>query len=367
MNKRSKSYILIGVLCFFFILFIGWNLKSDTGFFAKYSSGEKQPTHNVVTKSELETNIDQEIKTSHFQGTALLVSQGNIFFQQGYGYADAEKKLVNKTESVYPIASLQKIITGAIILELVQAGELKMDTTLASFYPELKYSQTITIRDMLNHTSGILMPEEEPATLLKTQKSQIDNALKSLAVMPDKEFMYTNGNYTLLAGIISKISGQEYEDVVQKRVIEKLSLKHTYFWDNLPKNETKVQPYFYEGQDYQTDSFSANEKLFSSLLGAGNMYMSTADFLTFIQSLANGQLFDQKQYEQLADAKREGYQAGIFYFDGLKYSEGNLGAYNTVVYGDLANQNLVILFANQAPVNGMSELSRGLYNQLLNK
>ncbi|MEI5992703.1 serine hydrolase domain-containing protein [Candidatus Enterococcus mansonii] len=355
MNKRLKWYSLLGVIALSSILLCGWFLNRS----------EDNPK-NIPTQTNEKKKIDQEIKNAHFQGTALLIRQGNIFLQQGYGFADADKKVSNQANTIFPIASLQKIITGAIILKFVQEKKLTLNTTLASFYPEIKYSKTITIRQLLNHTSGIMMPEEEPETLLTNEDSQIDNALKTLTVTQDKEFFYSNGNYTLLAGIISKIAGQSYKEVIQKEVIDKLALKHTYFWDNLPKGEAKVLPYYYIEQDFQEDPFPASEKLFSSLLGAGNMYMSVEDFLTFIKGLSNGQLFKQREYDQLADVKTAGYQAGMIYFDGMKYSEGSLGGYNTAIYGDQNNQNLIILFANQPANDGLRELCERLYEEWLN-
>lgn len=366
MNKRWKWSITGGVFLLFFIFLSTWYFNKENGLFEEHLSQKQQSSHkDIISKSDGKKNIDQIIKDAHFQGTALLVRQDQIFYQQSYGYADAQNKRLNKIDGSFPIASLQKIITGSIILELVKEGKLKLDTTLDTFYPEIDLSQTITIKQLLDHNSGIVMAEEEPEKLLISQESQMDNVLNSLSLVENKEFNYTNSNYTILAGVISKLTGQPYEDVVQKRVIDKLSLRHTYFWDNLPKDETIPTPYFYTKNDYQADPFPASEKLFSSLLGAGNMYMSTEDFWVFIQSLANGQLFEQAEYDKLASVKEEGYQAGMIYFDDLKYSQGSLGGYETVIYGDQTNQNLVILFANQPASDGMQVLSEELYNQLL--
>ncbi|MGX7149006.1 serine hydrolase domain-containing protein [Enterococcus ureasiticus] len=368
MNKRWKWSIVGGMLLLLFMLLSSWFFNKENGLFVEHLS-ERQANNQkgTLSKSDSKKNIDQLIKEAHFQGAALLVSQNQIFYQQHFGYADAQNKRPNKIDGLFPIASLQKIITGSLILELVKEGKLKLDTTLDTFYPEINLSQTITIQQLLDHNSGILMDEEEPDKLLTDQESQIDNVLDSLSVVGSKEFNYTNSNYTILAGILSKLTGQSYEEVVQRRVIDKLSLSHTYFWDNLPKDEIIPKPYFYMDEDYQADPFPANEKLFSSLLGAGNMYMSTEDFLVFIQSLANGKLFEQAEYEKLAGAKDDGYQTGIIYFDDLKYSEGSLGGYGTVIYGDQDNKNLVILFANQPANDGMRALSEKLYSQLLNR
>lgn len=365
MNKRWKWSIAGGMILLLFILLSSWFFDKEKAFFVEHLS-EKQLTNEKDSNSNSSSkkNIDEIIKKSNFQGTALLVSQDQIFYQQSYGYADVQTKHMNQIDGIFPIASLQKIMTGAIILELVKEGKLKLDTSLNAFYPEIDSSQIITIQQLLDHNSGIMMAEEEPDTLLVDQESQIENVLDSLSVVENKEFNYTNSNYTLLAGIISEITGQSYEEVIQKRVIDRLSLSHTYFWNDLPKDETIPKPYVYMEEGDQTDPFPVNEKLFSSLLGAGNMYMSTENFWVFIKSLADGPLFTQDEYEKLADAKEEGYQAGMIYFDDLKYSEGSLGGYNTVIYGDQDNQNLVILFANQPTNDGMQALSEELYNQL---
>lgn len=350
----------MSLLILILVIASAWFLKNNP---------EQQPSKSAsgMTDSSAEVAIDQTfdkiITTSHFKGTALLIKQGQIFYQQSYGYADAEKKQDNQLDTLFPIASLQKIITGAIIVDLLKDKKLKITDTLDEFYPEIDLSDTITIRQLLTHTSGIMMDEIEPAEVLTNQSDQLDFTLENLTASRNKEFFYTNANYTLLAGIISQIIGQNYEEIVQKKIIDPLSLKRTYFWDTLPKKERIPNSYYYLDNDYEIDPFQPNKQLFSSLLGAGNMYMSVTDFWTFIQSLTKGKLFSKETYEQFAEVHKEGYQAGIFYFDDLKYSEGSLGGFNTVIYGDQENQNLVILFANQSPNEGLQELSQSLYNQ----
>lgn len=366
MGMRWKWSIAGGVVLLLMLLLASWYFNKENRVFVNHLSEKQQLNQkDDIASSDNKNKIDQIINETHFQGSALLVKKDQIFYQQSYGYADAQNKRPNKKDGIFPIASLQKIITGALILELVKEGKLTLDTTLDRFYPEITSSQTITIQQLLDHNSGISMAEEEPETLLINQERQINHVLATLIVVESKEFHYTNSNYTLLAGIISNVTGQPYDQVVQKRVIDKLSLKHTYFWDDLPKKETIPIPYFYREKDYQADPSPANEKLFSSLLGAGNMYMSTKDFWVFLQSLTNGKLFDQDEYEQLANVKAQGYQSGMIYYDGLKYSEGSLGGYGTIIYGDQGNKNLVILFGNQPAKDGMKGLGEELYKQLL--
>lgn len=363
LKKSTKLVIYLSLFVLLLFLVAEWFLKNKSELQSLNAPFE---TEELPDKTSINQTFDKMVNEAHFKGTALLIKQGQYFYHQSYGYADAENERFNQLDSIYPIASLQKIITGAMVLILARDGKLTLEDTLNNFYPEIDFSDSITIEQLLTHTSGIMMEENEPEELLEDQESQLRYTLNQLAVTHNKEFLYTNANYTLLAGIISKITGQTYEEAIQNQVIEKLSLKQTYFWDHLPKAEPVPNAYYHITSDYQADPFQPNEKLFSSLLGAGNMYMSVTDFWVFIQSLTDGKLFLKEVYEQLAGVKNEGYQAGMFYFDQLSYSEGLLGGFNTVVYGDQSNQNLVILFANQSPSEGIQVLSQNLFEQMAN-
>lgn len=308
--------------------------------------------------------VDKKITDEHFKGSLLLVKNQEVFYQQAYGYSNSAEKIENTLTTSYPIASLQKFITGIIILQLLQEKKLGEDTSLKKFYPEIKDSEAITIRQLLNHTSGFVMDEIEPPDLLQTQQEQIDYTIEQLQVSLKKDFYYSNANYTILAGIISKVLKSDYEKVIQKRIIEKLDLKNTFFWDTLPKEQESPTPYQYQGKDYQKDDFLNSDKLFSSLLGAGNMFMSVEDMWQVQKGLTDGHLFSTTEYKELTNSRAGGYQAGFFYFDGLKYSEGNLGGYDAVIYGKENEQDLVILFANQPAENGMGNLAEQLYNRI---
>ncbi|MBP2098116.1 serine hydrolase domain-containing protein [Enterococcus rivorum] len=354
MNKKRLLLLSISGLVII-IFFIFYFTKEQLG------SAEKQASES---KKTVISWVDKKIADEHFKGSLLLVKNQEIFYKQSYGYSNNAEKIENNLSTSYPIASLQKFITGIVILQLIQEKKLNENTSLKEFYPAIKDSEAITIRQLLNHTSGIVMDEMEPPVLLITQEEQMDYTLDHLEVSYKKDFYYSNANYTLLSGIISKVLKSDYETVVQKRIIEKLDLKNTFFWDTLPKNQESPTPYQYQRKDYQTDDFLNSDKLFSSLLGAGNMFMSVEDMWQVQKGLTDGRLFSATEYNDLANSELGEYQAGFFYFDGLKYSEGNLGGYDTVIYGKKNEQDLVILFANQPAENGMGNLAEQLYNRI---
>lgn len=328
--------------------------------------GTKQKYLSRVTQTaSFEKQIDTIIEEEHFKGSLLLIENEKPIFSKAYGYADKIEKRENQVEEIYPIASLQKILTGIIILQLIQENKLTANTRLSHFYPKIPRSQQITIRDLLNHTSGIFMEEAEPACLLHGEQAQIDNTINNLTVSVNQDFNYTNGNYTLLAGIISKVTHHSYNVEFKKRIMIPLHLTNTYLWEELPKDHLLPKSYMYANeQDYQPDDFPNTDKLFSSLLGAGNMYMSMNDLWKVLKAITNGKLFNATRYNQLATIEHGGYQAGFFYYDGIKYAKGSLGGYNTVIYGEKDNQNLVIFFGNQPPKNDTEQFAQQLYDLL---
>lgn len=325
---------------------------------------ESYEARGITKENSFSESLNQLMAEKHFVGNVLIVKNNAIFFENSYGFANKELGIKNQKDTLFPIASLQKMMTGAIILQFVEEHKLSLTTSLADYYPEIPSSHEITISDLLNHTSGLMMDETEPNTVLKTEDSQIQNVLSELNVTASKEFIYTNANYTLLAGIISQISGMTYEKTVEERIFKPLKMTQSYFWDDLPKGNRVPKSYIYTTKDYQTDTFPSTEALFSSLLGAGNLYMTTENMWRFMNGLSDGQLFEPGIYQKLVNAKAGGYQAGIVYLEDLQYSEGMLGGYDTLIYGSQSGESLVILFGNQVPINGMSTLGDTIYRLL---
>lgn len=348
----KKRFIHISIFCL-----------AVTALFTFYFTGNAEKTAPDPKENFIQ-NVDETIASQHFKGSILLVKNQKVIYKQTYGYSNNDKKIDNRITTAYPIASLQKNLTGIIILQLIQEGRLTEETRLQDFYPEIKNSDEITVKQLLNHTSGIMMDEIEPATLLKTEVEQINHTIEHLDVSDRQDFYYSNANYTLLAGIISKLLESDYQQVVENRIIKKMNLKNTFFWNTRPDHQGIPEPYQYLEEDYQKDDFPNSEKLFSSLLGAGNLFMSVEDMWQVQKGLIDGTLFSSTAYNDLVNAEAGGYQAGFIYFDQFKYSEGNLGGYDTVIYGAESGEDLVILFANQPATNGMGDLAAELYERM---
>src|SRR5215217_4702276 len=97
-------------------------------------------------------------KAKEFNGTILIAQNGRVIFQKNYGFADLRKKIPLTSQSVFNICSITKEFTAAAVMLLKEKGKLSLDDSLRKFFPALPYSN-ISLRQMLNHTSGIVSSE----------------------------------------------------------------------------------------------------------------------------------------------------------------------------------------------------------------
>ncbi|WP_236008154.1 class A beta-lactamase-related serine hydrolase [Levilactobacillus andaensis] len=345
---------------------------SDGSTYVKFSWYGK--TIGWVNQNALQTftrsqNAAVLLQNAHFQGRAMIFnSYATGASLVNVGYANASNKTANDASTLFPIASLQKVMTGAIIEQLAANNKLSLTDKLSKYYPSVKNSSNITIRQLLNHRSGIDMGETTPTSLLTTQASEINYTLSQLSVSGNQSFDYTNANYTLLAGIASKVTGQTYDQLVQSRIIQPLKLNNTYSWNNLPAGQTVANGYSYtNGQDYTADGVSQN--LMSSLLGAGNYYSTPEDYYTIQKGLRNGKILTKTQYYDLSNDYKLNYAGGLYHESGnMKRVRGGLtgAGYQTVLYGSEGNKSGVILFANQSPTKSLNTLAKTLYQLAIN-
>src|SRR3954470_24309517 len=89
-----------------------------------------------------------------FNGNVLVVEKGKVIYRHSFGYADVRAKLLNTDQTAFNLASVSKTFTAVAILQLKQAGKLKLDDPFVNYFPDFPWRQ-ITIRHLLSHTSGL--------------------------------------------------------------------------------------------------------------------------------------------------------------------------------------------------------------------
>jgi CubicO group peptidase (beta-lactamase class C family) len=171
-----------------------------------------------------------------FNGTALVVSKGQVVFSKGYGFKNTKDSTYNDVNSIFQIGSVTKQFTATIILQLQDQKKLSLQDKLSKYFPAFSWADSITIENLLTHTSGIYnyTKDSKFMTTEATKPASQEKIFalfkdKPLAFRPGTDFSYSNSGYMLLGYIIEKITGQPYEQVVRERIFKPLGMTHSGF------------------------------------------------------------------------------------------------------------------------------------------
>ena len=348
-RKSNKKFI---VTTLFFLIGLIFLINGVTWI-------EKRAFISKSHKEKIEI-ISHSFKDSNLLGSVILVKDGKTLLTESYGLSDHNKEIKNTNDTLYPVASLQKKMTAVIIGQLVSEGKLTYETTVNTFFTDLEHGEEITIRDLLNHTSGYVTPEVPNDHVLTSEKEQLENVLDTSIFLEYGEPYYSNGNYSLLAAIISQIEERSYKDVLQDRIFIPLNMENTYLWDDVPDEASTPKEYFYvNGRSYQVDYRTYSKELMSTLLGAGNVYSTVSDMALFFSALNNDTLLSEDEYNLLFNFHEPIMLSGNISEDGA------MGGYSSYFYGDITNQTFIIFLANQSTDSYPDQLLIQVYQQLL--
>lgn len=241
-------------------------------------------------------------------GAAVLVIQnGRPVFERGYGITDLRTLHKIDEHTNFRLASVTKQFTAMAIMLLVHDGKLRYDEKLTEIFPEFPaYGKTITIRNLLNHTSGLPDYEDLMAHQYGNTPDdripQIHDAgvlalleKESTAKFPaGAKWAYSNSAYCTLAMVVEKVSGQPFGDFLRARIFQPLQMTNTIAYEK-GKNEVVNRAYGYTKESdawHQTDQSST-----SATLGDGGVYTSLADMARWDAALREHTLLNEKEMQ----------------------------------------------------------------------
>ena len=200
------------------------------------------------------------------------------------GQADLEHSAPLTAASVFETGSLAKQFTAAAVMLLVRDGRLSLDDNIRRVLPEMPdYGTPITIRQLLNHTSGLreqwsllALTGNGPGLQVHTNAMILDLASrqKSLNFMPGAEFLYTNTNYALAAIVVERISGASLQTFTDQRLFQPLGMTHTQWREDF----RTVVPGRANAYSPVDDGFVANMHL-TNVYGNGGLLTTVGDLL----------------------------------------------------------------------------------------
>jgi CubicO group peptidase (beta-lactamase class C family) len=254
--------------------------------------------------------IFSDVTSPDAPGLAVLVQQnGKTVFARGYGVRDLRTKMKIDAHTNFRLASFTKQFTAMAIMLLVHDGKLHYDDKLTKFFPDFPaYAKDVTIRNLLNHTSGLpdyedLMDAEEKIKgPLWTPEHQIqDEEVLSLLEKAAKGFFapgtgwaYSNSGYVVLGLIVAKVSGKPFGDFLAERIFKPLHMDHTLMFVK-GKNEVTNRAYGHT-KEKETGAFKETDQSpTSATQGDGGIYTGLEELAKWDDALRNHTLLSAEE------------------------------------------------------------------------
>lgn len=199
-----------------------------------------------MLEAEIDRFITHQISTQHIPGLALAITHENqVLHVKGYGKANAHEPVTPQTQ--FAIASLSKSFTAIAVLQLVEAGQVDLDTPVKQYLPEFTLADAvtatqITARQLLNQISGLSDLGFSEAFLPQptTNAERVNSLHKAHPVAtPGTQFHYFNPNYDVLARVVEVVSGQSFEEYLRSHIFTPLKMSQTFHATTM--NEAKQQ------------------------------------------------------------------------------------------------------------------------------
>ncbi len=363
-SKKIKLVLKIGIILVILIAgFLYWLFATSK--VEKLEIEENEPLTKKIEKAdEWLQKIHEQNK---FNGAVLLIKNDEVILKNTYGYTDFSRSKKLTTASSFRLASLSKQFTATGIMLLKERGKLDFDDTITTYLPNLKYDN-VTIRHLLNHTSGIpdiymefpKKYEKEIGGFLEisTMVQLLGKENQALEQQPNDIYDYNNTGYVLLAAIIEKISGKPFEVFLQEELFDKLKMTNTRVWNLASKNkefENKTSSFF-NLKGFVTE---LTPGVLDGLAGDGSVFSSIDDFIIWNQFWCENSLLSEETMKEaykkpiLNDGKESNYGFGWVITknnEAIFHNGSWLGA-RTFIIRNESLKNCIVLLDNSSSFN----------------
>lgn len=246
------------------------------------------------------------LTSSHSPGLAVLVRRNNrTIFERGYGVTDLKTQTPITPRTNFRLASCTKQFTAMAVMLLVHDGKLRYDEPLTEIFPDFPaYGQSITIRNLLNHTSGLpdyeSLMESQPSRWTADHQIQDAEVLKLLESQnqsrfaPGTNWSYSNSGYVVLGTIVARVSGKPFATFLHDRIFQPLGMNHTLAFVK-GKDEVSNRAY---GHSKEGEAFiETDQSATSATLGDGGVYSNLEDLSRWDRALTHHTLLSAAEMQ----------------------------------------------------------------------
>jgi D-alanyl-D-alanine carboxypeptidase len=219
------------------------------------------PIYAEDSAEKLDAAAKKVIAQERVVGVSVLLARGNrIVFHKGYGFADLGLEASSKDETVYHVVGPMLPLTGIAIMQLVERGKISLEDPISKFIPEFpQQGHRVTVRQLLNHTSGIVDYHYlgDPIDATARQPKALDEVMalysgKRWVNEPGTKWDWSISGFQLLVSILERVTGQSYEDYMQQNIVGPAGIKSTTYCDDFTLTPGLSHSYRKVGASYVT-------------------------------------------------------------------------------------------------------------------
>jgi len=249
-----------------------------------------EPIQDTI-QSEIEAALDRG-----FDGIIVYVDQNGDTANYAAGWKNRENRIIADPLSLFKIASISKLYIAAAAAKIINDDSLSLDKTLADYLPDLvgriENSETITLRMMLQHRSGIPNFIDHPdfpwSDLPENPREALELVLDMPADFePDKKYKYSNTNYLLIGEILDTALGYSHHQYIKREILNPLELYNTYSLLSEVNIEDVMSGYFV--------GYDLDIKSNDYIIPGGSMLATAQDVGIFLRALIDGSLFNDDE------------------------------------------------------------------------
>jgi D-alanyl-D-alanine carboxypeptidase len=296
--------------------------------------------------------------------TASIVKDGKVVWAGAYGRARAGRRAAMRTDTMIPIASATKTVTATMGMALAEHGQLGLGQRIARWLPRLPGSRRITVRMLMNHSSGLEDYFSDGALdrtirhhpFHRWKRGEVLAHVHRLLFRPGTRHHYSNSNYVALGGVITRASHRGVQDLFQRYVAGPLHLSHsTYRYGGAPQSELAHPLRPLRGGGVR-DKFGANGSVTTDYWGEvwtdGGLATTPSDLARFGNALCAGPLLPPSWVEKMLPHGTKGWGLGTFGRRALGSRwfghDGWYGGFQTENWTDPKRGLTIDVFSNRA-------------------
>lgn len=286
------------------------------------------PRHLLAQPVQLDTFIATYAKQHEFSGTVLVQQEGKTRYVRSFGSANVQFDIANTNQTRYWIASITKLFTSVLVLQLHEQGKIDLQATIKIYLPDYQGqgADNVTVHQLLNHTAGL-----ENFDQVKSLEQALTQGLPTyqtpytsdqllakfcsgpLVHVPGTAFDYNNADYVILGKIIERITGRTYEQALQERILAPLAMTDTGVLHHHDIVKGLASTYSYR------DDLKALSNDFpvypENWYAAGAMYSTVGDVLKFSDALFGSRLLKKQTIALLTKPGLDEYGYGLWVYE----------------------------------------------------